>query len=52
MTPETKVEMIDEILKNTGSEPTKYFDRLVDKSDRYLKKLVKITKLLKDKNAL
>ena len=48
---DSKAGIIEAILKNTGVEPTKYFDRLTDKSDRYLRKLLKVTRYLSNKNA-
>jgi hypothetical protein len=44
-TPKSKT--IGQILKLTKSDPTKYFDKLSDKPDEYLVKLLKVVKGLK-----
>ena len=39
--------LIDKILQLTKDEPTAHFDKLADKSEEYLKKLLNVIKLMK-----
>lgn len=46
MAVEQKGKIISEIIRLTGVDQTKYFDRLSDKSLPYLKKLLKVINAL------
>lgn len=39
--------LIDKILQLTKAEPTVHFDKLADKSETYLRKLLNVLKLIK-----
>lgn len=39
--------VIDKIIQLTKSEPTAHFDKLADKNETYLRKLLEFIKLLK-----
>jgi hypothetical protein len=42
-----KSKLVSEIIKITKREPEAFFDRLIDKSQEYLEKLLKVAKHLK-----
>ena len=51
MTIEKKSDIIGKIISITKSDPNAYFDKLDDKSEQYLLKLLRVCKKL-SKNAL
>ncbi len=48
MTQTSKTPLIKKLIEITNSTPEKVFDRLTDKSENYLKKLLVICERLKD----